>query len=119
MLIQTEGKHTPKKDQLEAPMFSEAVGSVIYRDKIKNGATFVVPPIDQARAGDTLDVYSDTKGSFWSSRLQLSELHLGKPLEFKVQAFHFDNTDWADASYVLTQGGNDFPSQKSTYDVKD
>ncbi|GLH39007.1 hypothetical protein [Pseudomonas moraviensis] len=119
MLIQTEGKRTPKKDQLEPPLFSEAVGTVISRAKIKNGATFVVPPIPQARAGDVLDVYSETLEWLWSSRLTLSAMHPGKPLEFKVQAAHFNNTDWADAFYVLRQGDANFISQKSIYEVTD
>lgn len=119
MLIQTEGKRTPKKDQLEPPLFSEAVGTVISRAKIKNGATFVVPPIPQARVGDTLDIYSDTRTMLWSSRLKLSEFHLGKPLEFRIPASHFDETDWADASYVLTQGDAEFVSVTSLYKVTD
>ncbi|WP_322846803.1 hypothetical protein [Pseudomonas sp. B33.4] len=119
MLIQSEGKRTTKKDQLQAPHFSEAVGNVISREKTKNGATFVVPVIPQARAGDTLDVYSDTEEGLWSSRLQLSELHLGKPLEFRVLAFHFNNTEWADAFYVLVQGDAEFFSAKRMYEVTD
>ncbi|UST82907.1 hypothetical protein [Pseudomonas siliginis] len=119
MHIQTEGKRTLKKDQLQPPLFSEAVGTVISRAKIKNGVTFVVPPISQAKVGDILDIYSDTETGLWSSRLQLSELHLGKSLEFRVLAFHFDDTDWANAYYVLTQGGAQFVSEMSQYKVTD
>jgi len=118
MIIQT-GKRTPKKELLPPPYFSQADGTIISRENIKNGATFVVPPIAQAKAGDRLSLFSYAEESGFSTTLELSEQHLGKPLQFNVLAIHFVNTDWVDASYVLKQGESENLSNKSMYKVTD
>ncbi|MDR9865753.1 hypothetical protein [Pseudomonas baetica] len=119
MLIQGQGKRIAAADLLEAPHIKEAEEDVIYRSRITNDATFVVPPIAQAEAGNELNIVSMAEDGSWSTYLTLSALHLGKSLEFKVFSFHFDSTDWTDVHYTLKKKDGMLLSAKKTYQVKD
>jgi hypothetical protein len=117
--VNVTGKRTAKKELFAAPFFLEADGNAISREKVKDNATFVVPPIVAAKVGDTLEIYSPAEDGVWYSDLELEEEHLGKSLGFTVLAFHFEVTQWVEAYYILKQKDGSLISDVSRYEVTD
>lgn len=118
MNVQSEVIIFKASEQMSPPVILQADGNEIVRSTVLQGATIEIPPIAQARVGDTLQVFVDCYGTFFTY-LELTAAHLGKPLRFSVVGIVFSQGDTVVAHYSLVQGDKPTPSASAIYKLID
>ncbi|PNA05003.1 MULTISPECIES: hypothetical protein [unclassified Pseudomonas] len=105
-----------------APGLEESENGVLHVGKLKEDAHGVVPPNQQAAAGDTITMHVKTStGNKWDKSRLLTAAEVGKPVIYKIPKAVFEEglvTDAsADLDYRITKNGG-APQQSPTLRVK-
>jgi len=114
---------TAQVKTLVAPELEEAKNGVLKVSELKEAAHGVVPPYQQAAAGDRITLHVETStGNKWEGSHVLTAAEVGKQVSFAIPKSVFEKhlVPGANAKlhYTITQNGNSLMSPSLTVQLE-